>query len=164
MLYKWRRRGGTLSWCQPAQGPNVSLINENNRFHIRKNKSSNARPTNTQVLTTRDRNSTAVRENLSWGGRMLLPYANRIAGGRYFFNGSQHQVTLCSALLPPQTNTFVGFTFIFCHFACPTSCLSTMWLALITRYMGSCGTKRWKFRINTAAQKAPSLCSGLSII
>lgn len=47
-----------------------------------------------KVLTTRGRNSTAVRDNLSWGGRMLLPYANRIAGGKYAFNGTEYQLPI----------------------------------------------------------------------
>ena len=42
-----------------------------------------------EVLWSHGRNATAVRLNPTWKGRMLLPYANRIAQATYTFNGTQ---------------------------------------------------------------------------
>ena len=47
-----------------------------------------------QVLTERKRNATAVRANPTWGGRMLIPYANRIRGAKYSFNGTEFRLPI----------------------------------------------------------------------
>lgn len=44
------------------------------------------------VLQTHDNNATAVRVNEHYAGNVLLPFANRIAGGSYNFFGSSHQL------------------------------------------------------------------------
>eukprot|EP00118_Oscarella_pearsei_P004657 m.20221 g.20221 ORF g.20221 m.20221 type:complete len:359 (+) comp27991_c0_seq2:317-1393(+) len=46
-------------------------------------KSGHVRP----VIWSHSRNATAVRENQSWRGEMLIPYANRISQGTYDFYG-----------------------------------------------------------------------------
>jgi len=44
------------------------------------------------VLWSHGRNATEVELNPTWKGRQLLPYANRIGGARYAFNGSEHHL------------------------------------------------------------------------
>ena len=44
------------------------------------------------VLWSHARNGTDVKLNPTWKGRQLLPYANRIGGARYCFNGSEHHL------------------------------------------------------------------------
>lgn len=43
-----------------------------------------------EVIWSYNRNATKVITNPTWQGRMLLPYANRIGGATYNFNGSRH--------------------------------------------------------------------------
>jgi aldose 1-epimerase len=45
-----------------------------------------------RILWDHDRNSTAVETNPTWKGRMLLPYANRIGGATYMFNGTREHL------------------------------------------------------------------------
>jgi len=46
------------------------------------------------VLWSHDRNATQALANPTWKGRMLLPYANRIGGAKYTFNGTEHHLPI----------------------------------------------------------------------
>jgi len=47
-----------------------------------------------EVLWSHNRNATQVKTNPTWKGRMLLPYANRIGGAKYSFNGSEFHLPI----------------------------------------------------------------------
>lgn len=46
------------------------------------------------VIWDHNRNATEVLANPTWKGRMLLPYANRIGGARYAFNGTEFHLPI----------------------------------------------------------------------
>ena len=50
--------------------------------------------TPTQVLWNHGRNATEVKHNPTWKGRILLPYANRIGGAKYVFNGTEYHLPI----------------------------------------------------------------------
>jgi aldose 1-epimerase len=63
-----------------------------------------------RVLLTHHDNATAVEENTWWQGMLLLPWANRVAYGRYEFFDSVYHLPLNEISVdPPRVNALHGF-------------------------------------------------------
>ncbi|XP_065834183.1 uncharacterized protein YihR-like [Oscarella lobularis] len=60
------------------------------------------------VIWSHCRNATSVRENGSWRGEMLIPYANRISGGTYTFYGETYHLPINE---PNRNNAIDGLIF-----------------------------------------------------